>query len=299
MEYKQLGNTDEKVAAIGIGTWHMLDEKRDIATIRVSIEHGTTFVDTAEIYGNEELVGKAIKGFSNVFLATKVSPHNFHYDDVIKACDSSLRRLGVKQIDLYQLHWPNTAIPISETMRAMEKLKNEGKIRHIGVSNFDVKEFEEAQAALKNSDIVSNQVEYSILVRDVEADFLDYAKKNKITIIAYSPFARGAFFSGKYNAFVNVLADIGKKHEKSAAQVALNWLIAKNNVIAIPKASDPKHAIENAEAAGWKLTQDEISLINDFLSDIKKRPMTSVFKPIIKRHSGFLSKQLHRIRKLK
>ena len=196
------------------------------------------------------MVGEAINGMENVFVATKVSPHNFRYGDVIRACDFSLSKLRVKQIDLYQLHWPNHSIPIAETMRAMEQLKKDGKIRHIGVSNFDVKELEEAQYALKNDEIVSNQVEYSILVRNVEHDLTGYCKKNKVTVIAYSPLARGAIFSKKYEPLRAVLAKIGENHEKSVAQVALNWLVSKENVIAIPKASDKRHATENAEASG-------------------------------------------------
>ncbi|HUC38784.1 MAG TPA: aldo/keto reductase [Candidatus Acidoferrum sp.] len=290
MEYKPLGKTGEKLPAIGIGTWKMLSGATDITAIRNAVAQGMTLVDTAEMYGNEEMVGHAIKGL-DVFLATKVSPHNFKYDDVIKACNASLQRLGVKQIDLYQLHWPNHSVPIGETMRAMEKLKKDGKIRHIGVSNFDVGEFEEAQAALKNDDIVSNQVEYSILVRDVESELLGYCKKNKVTVIAYSPLARGALFDKRYQKLAESLKKIGSKHGKTASQVALNWLIAKENVIAIPKASTEQHIIENAGAAGWKLSADDMSEINTFLSGIRKRPLASVFTPIIK-HSGFWSKRM-------
>ena len=291
MEYKQLGNTKERIPEIGIGTWKMLSGASDIEAIRMAIEHGSTLVDTAEMYGNEEIVGEAIKGAKYVFIATKVSPHNFHYDDVIKACDASLKKLGVKQIDLYQLHWPNHSIPISETMRAMEQLKEEGKIRYIGVSNFEVREFEEAQAALKNSEIVSNQVEYSILVRDIEKDILGFCKKNRVTIIAYSPFARGVLFNRKYEPLFAKLSAIGENHDKTASQAALNWLIEKEGVVAIPKASDKHHAIENADASGWHMTPMEISELNHFLSKIRKRTMASVFTPVIK-HSGFWSRRM-------
>jgi diketogulonate reductase-like aldo/keto reductase len=291
MEYTELGRTGEKIPRIGIGTWKMLNGYTDIEAIRVGTEHGMNLVDTAEMYGNEAMVGEAIKGIDNIFVATKVSPHNFKYDDVIRSCNASLGKLGVKQIDLYQLHWPNHSVPIAETMRAMEQLKKDGKIRHIGVSNFDVKELEEAQHSLKNDEIVSNQVEYSILVRDVEKKILSHCMKNKITVIAYSPLARGAIFSRKYDNLRVTLTSIGENHDKSAAQVALNWLVSRENVIAIPKAGDKGHAIENAEAVGWNLTKEEMSEINSFLSRVKKRSMTWVFTPVIKR-SGFWSRRM-------
>jgi diketogulonate reductase-like aldo/keto reductase len=266
MEFKRLGRTKEKISVIGLGTWKMVNnEKADIDAIRFGIKKGMTFIDTAEMYGNESMVGQAIKGMENVFLATKVAPHNFRHDDVINACNQSLKKLGVKQIDLYQLHWPNHSIPIEETMQAMEELVKEGKIRYIGVSNFDLKEFEEAQAALKNTDIVSNQVEYSILVRDIEKEFLEYSKKNKVTIIAYSPLARGALFDSKYRKLNEFLSEIGRAHKKTATQVALNWLIVKEPVVAIPKASDKEHILEDVGAEGWKLTKEETYQISHFL----------------------------------
>ncbi len=290
MEYKYLGNTKEKVPVLGVGTWKMLgNEKNDIDTIRYAIGRGMALVDTAEMYGNEIMVGQAIRGFENVFIATKVAPHNFRYNDVINACNQSLKKLGVKQIDLYQLHWPNHSVPIKETMGALEQLKKDGKIRHIGVSNFDVREFEEAQASMKNSEIVSNQVEYSILTRDVEKDMIEYSRKNNITLIAYSPLASGALFSAKYQNLAIMLSSIGKKHGKTMAQVALNWLIINEHVIAIPKASSKAHVDENMDAIGWKLTKSEISEIDHFLSNIRKRPLSSIFTPIIKRN-GFWSK---------
>lgn len=290
MEYKQLGKTKEKIPVLGIGTWNMLDRQRDTETIRAAIEHEMTLVDTAELYGNEELVGEAING-AKVFLATKVSPHNFRYADVIKACNASLKRLKVKQIDLYQLHWPNHSVPIGETMRAMAQLKKDGKIRHIGVSNFDAKEFEEAQASLKNDEIVSNQVEYSILVRDIESELLGYCKKNKVTLIAYSPLAHGALYSDRYERLRELLSNLGSKHKKTVTQVALNWLISKENVIAIPKASGKAHILEDAGAVGWKMNASEQEEISNFLYKVRRRPISSVFTPVIKR-SGFWSKHL-------
>jgi hypothetical protein len=186
---------------------------------------------------------------------------------VIKACNASLKRLGIKQIDLYQLHWPNKSIPIAETMGAMEQLVKDGKIRHIGVSNFDVNELKEAQAALKSNEIVSNQIEYSILVRDPEEGLAKYMETSHITLIAYSPLARGAIFTKKYALLSAMLGEIGEKHNISASQVALAWLVSKPNVVAIPKASNLEHTKQNVESGSISLTEDEIGKINSFLPD--------------------------------
>jgi diketogulonate reductase-like aldo/keto reductase len=273
IEYKELGKTGEKIPALGLGTWgiggfsypNYSNDELAIEIIRFAVEIGMNFIDTAEMYGaghSEELVGEAIKGIrEKVFIATKVLPTNFRYEDVIKACERSLRRLKTSYIDLYQLHWPNPSIPIKETMRAMEKLVNEGKIRYIGISNFSVEETVEAMNALSKYEIVSNQVEYSLLVRDIEKDLLDFCRKNKITIIAYSPLARGELLKGKYYEF---LSKIGKKYNKTAAQVALNWLIIKENVVAIPKAFSKAKIVENMGAYGWKLSDEDLKTIDEF-----------------------------------
>jgi diketogulonate reductase-like aldo/keto reductase len=273
IEYKELGKTGEKIPALGLGTWGIggfsypdySNDELAIEIIRFAVEIGMNFIDTAEMYGaghSEELVGEAIKGIrEKVFIATKVLPTNFRYEDVIKACERSLRRLKTSYIDLYQLHWPNPSIPIKETMRAMEKLVNEGKIRYIGISNFSVEETIEAMNALSKYEIVSNQVEYSLLVRDIEKDLLDFCRKNKITVIAYSPLARGELLKGKYYEF---LSKIGKKYNKTAAQVALNWLIIKENVVAIPKAFSKAKIVENMGAYGWKLSDEDLKAIDEF-----------------------------------
>ncbi|MCL4389406.1 aldo/keto reductase [Candidatus Marsarchaeota archaeon] len=296
MDKIKLGRTDEKIPKIGIGTWKMpADSKEAEVAIKFAIHHGMDFVDTAEIYANETMVGRAIRG-EKTFIATKVPPHKFRYEDVLKACDASLKKLGVKQIDLYQLHWPNHSIPISETMKAMEELKKAGKIRYIGVSNFDVAELENAQAALKNDEIVSNQIEYSILVREVEKDMLGYARENKITIIAYSPLARASLFSPKYKELMALLSRIGHQHGKSAVQVALNWVLRDGNTIAIPKATSIAHVEENCGAAGWSLSAVELAEVNDFLLGIRKRPISSIFTKMLK-HNGLWSKVASKISK--
>jgi diketogulonate reductase-like aldo/keto reductase len=264
MKFKFLGKTKEKIPVLGMGTWKMGGEwnlpnfskdKEEIKALKFGLKLGMRFIDTAEAYGGghaEELVGKAIKG-EKVFIATKVSPEHFHYKDIIKSCNASLKRLGVKQIDLYQLHWPNPLIPIKETMRAMEELVEKGKIRYIGVSNFSVEEFKEAQNALSKYEIVSNQVEYSLLSRAIEKDILPFCKKEKITLIAYSPLAQGKIFGKLPKNLSLALKEISIKYNKTISQIALNWLISKKPVITIPKASKIEHIKENIGALGWKL----------------------------------------------
>jgi len=159
MEFKGLGTTGEWVPEIGLGTWLYAGGEQPI---RRAIDLGAKLIDTAESYGNEEDIGKAILKYRNeVYLATKVSPEHFRHNDVIKAANHSLRRLRTDYIDLYQLHWPNPRIPIGETMSAMEDLVEAGKVRYIGVSNFSVSQLQEAEEAITRNKIVSNQVLYN------------------------------------------------------------------------------------------------------------------------------------------
>ncbi len=265
MQYVELGKTGEKVSRVGLGTWKLgRDEKQEIRALRAGMQAGINFIDTAEMYGTEELVGRVIAGQDGFFIATKVTPTHFRYEQVIKACDASLKRLGTRSIDLYQLHWPNSGIPIEETMRAMEKLVHDGKIRHIGVSNFSLGELKEAQEAMKSNEIVSDQVEYSLFVRDVEKELLPYCRKERISLIAYSPLARGRLFAKSSTKLRQFLAEIGAAHKKTATQVALNWLMLKG-AIPIPKASSKEHVLELAGSSGWSLSQREVSSIDSFL----------------------------------
>jgi diketogulonate reductase-like aldo/keto reductase len=270
--YKNLGKTNEKIPAIGLGTYGIggymhsdySKDKEAIELIRYAIEIGLNFIDTAEMYGSghtEELIGEAIMGLrEKVFIATKVSPSHFSYEEVIKACERSLKRLKTTYIDLYQLHWPNPSIPIKETMKAMEYLVDKGKIRYIGISNFSVEETKEAMEALSKYEIVSNQVEYSILERSIEKDLIPYCEREKISIIAYSPLARGAIFRG--NA-AEVLSRIAKKHNSTISQIALAWLIRNPIVVAIPKTSKKERAKEFLGAYEINLDEGDLRLINE------------------------------------
>jgi len=170
MELKQLGNTGVMVSEIGLGTWSY---HGGVEPLKRGIELGATLIDTAEGYYTEDIVGKAIKGIRDrSFIATKVSGRHLSYDGVLKAAEGSLIQLETEYIDLYQIHWPNPSYPISETMKAMEKLADDGVVKYIGVSNFTLEEMQEAQAYLSNHQIVSNQVLYNLNSREIEYDLL-------------------------------------------------------------------------------------------------------------------------------
>lgn len=219
-------------------------------------------IDTAEAYDTEETVGDAIKGRRHqVFLATKVLPRNFKRRDLIIAAERSLRRLGTDHIDLYQLHWPNLAIPIEEPMSGMERLVDAGKVRFIGVSNFSVRDLIRALVALGTRRIASNQVRYSLIERTIEGGLLQYCQKNGITVIAYSPFST-SFANIKAADPDGLLPRVAEAASRSEAQVALNWCIGKEMVITIPKASTVEHVVENTGASGWKL-QPELAHLLD------------------------------------
>ena len=268
MEFRPLGLTHESIPVVGLGTWGIggemgPDSSRDeagIQALRLGLDLEMKFIDTAEMYGaghSEEVVARALEGRRDrVFVASKISPRHFAYNDVLEAAKRSLKRLELKQMDLYQLHWPNPRTPISETMRAMEKLVNDGIIRHIGVSNFSVEQMKEAQKSLSHEKVVSNQVEFSLIDRSVEAGILQYCQKEGLTLIAHSPLGQGKIPRGRGPSF-KVLDEIAEKLGKSRNQVALNWVLQHDSVVAIPKAADTNHVKENAEVAEWKLGSED------------------------------------------
>lgn len=265
MQKRELGRTREKVAVVGMGTWEMGDARSEghaleVDALRRGIELGMTFIDTAEMYGSgnaEKLVGEAIKDLRDeVFLATKVSPQHFGYEDVLEACEGSTKRLGVKHIDLYQLHWPSTQIPIEETMRAMEELVSRGKIRYIGVSNFSVAQTLKAREALPKSEIASNQVRYSLTHRAIESELLPFCEREKLTVIAYSPLDTGRLPKGR---IPQALLD---KYGVTPAQLMLDWVTHRDRVVTIPKASRAEHLRENATSVNTRMSDDDYRLLS-------------------------------------
>lgn len=263
MELKELGNTGVMIPEIGLGTWRY---RGGVGPLQKGIDLGATLIDTAEGYGTEEIVGKAVKGMRDrVFIATKVSGRHLGYDDVMRAAEGSLSELGTDYIDLYQIHWPNSSYPMKETMRAMEALVERGIARFIGVSNFGNDELREASAALRHVPIVSNQVLYNLNERGIEKDLLPYCLANGITILAYTPLDDGnlaskpRFMSSKR---IRVLEEISRETGKTTAQVALNWCTSRENVIAIPKSDSVERTVENCGASGWRLPDSDIARLD-------------------------------------
>jgi len=267
LEFRKLGKTRDSIPVVGMGTYGMgSDDDRAVNALRHGLDRGMLLIDTAEMYGSghsEEVVSRAVEGRrDSVFVASKVSPSHFAYDDVLRSAQKSLKRLRLKQMDLYQLHWPNPSIPISETMRAMEKLANDGLTRYVGVSNFSIAQMQEAQKALSKNRIVSNQVEYSLLERSIEKDLLLYCQKEGVTVIAYSPLGQGKMSKGRGAAF-DILDKVAEKLGKSRNQVALNWLLHQESVVVIPKAVRKEHLAENAESCGWRLDNSDYELVGN------------------------------------
>src|ERR1041385_4743742 len=259
MKYKQLAKTEVRIPEIGLGTWHY---RGGVDPLKAGIDLGATFIDTAETYGSEEVVGEAVRGIrDSVFIATKVAPRNFKRADLIRSAEQSLKRLNTDYIDLYQLHWPNYLLPIAEPMAAMAELVRMGKIRYIGVSNFSVREIQKAQAVLSSNRIVSAQVRYSVVERTVELGLLDYCRQNHVTLIAYSPLDLGMDNILKADT-ENVLGKIAVETGKTQAQVALNWCIARDVVVAIPKANQVEHVRENCGASGWSMSPEQLKMLD-------------------------------------
>lgn len=280
---RKFGWTGLDVPVIGMGTWMIEGRSRDaerraIEALRLGLDLGMNHIDTAEMYGNgraEELIAEAVDDQrEQVFLVSKVLPSNASYQGTLKACERSLKRLKTDFIDLYLVHWPSSQHPIEETMRAMEKLVDEGMIRFIGVSNFDVEQLREAQRALKKYRIACDQVLYHLAYRGIEQDLLPYCAEKGIAIVGYSPFGHGSFPSS-HSRGGKVLAEIAKRHNRTMRQVALNFLTRDPNLFTIPKAGNPDHVRDNSGAVGdWKLSDEDISTID------RTFPLPHVGKPL-------------------
>ncbi|MCL7401554.1 MAG: aldo/keto reductase [Thaumarchaeota archaeon] len=306
VEYRELGRSGIKVSAIGIGTWqwgskiwgysktYSVDDL--IEAFNKALELGLNFFDTAEIYGNgksEEILGRCLRNVKReeVVIATKFSPTRFTENGVRKALENSLKRLGTSYVDLYQVHWPNPLVPIRNTMRVLEKLWSEGKILAIGVSNFNLKQLVKARDSLSKTDIVSNQVEYNMLKRDIERDLLGYCLREKITIIAYSPLAQGAL-TGKYSKInkptdlvrrsnpyftskklesiaplLDTLRDISSRRGRTVSQIVLNWILRWENTVPIPGVKRVSHVLDIAGSMGFRLNDEELRMIEEKLNE--------------------------------
>jgi aldehyde reductase len=250
----------ETVPALGQGTWHFgeqLDRREEeIATLRRGIDLGMTLIDTAEMYGDgksEMVVGEAIRGLRDkVFIVTKVYPHNASRRAMHAACNNSLERLHIDAIDLYLLHWPGS-VPLAETVEAFEALKRAGKIRHWGVSNFDLDLMQELTAEAGGGAVQTNQVLYNLSQRGIEWDLLPWLRRQRIPVMAYSPMDEGRLLRTR------AMTVFAKKHEMTPAQVAIAWLLAQDGVIAIPKTGNRARLEENAGALAHPLTTAQLA----------------------------------------
>ena len=256
MHVKELGRSGVFVPEVGLGTW---DYRGGARLLRKGLDAGALLIDTAESYGTEEVVGEALRGMrERVFLATKVSPEHFRAADVKRSVDASLQRLGVEFVDLLQLHQPNPKVPLAETMGALEEMVQAGKVRFLGVSNFSVAQLQEAQQAVQRCAIVSNQVRYSVIDRTIEKGLLQYCQAAGVTVIAYSPLGRGLDRIRDCDP-EGVIAAMSRATGRSAAQIALNWCLCRDRVVAIPKGGTEPHILDICGASGWRLTGEQIA----------------------------------------
>lgn len=257
---------------IGFGTWKIgggsfPDLKTDpvsLAALHSAIETGYTHFDTAEMYANghaEELLGLAIRDSQvrreSLFITSKVTPSHLQYDDVLRSCEKSLRCLQMEYIDLYLIHWPSAGMKLPDTFRALNKLVRDGKVKHLGVSNFNLKLLKQSQE-LSETPIITNQVPYSLGDRSyVKNGILEYCQKNDILLTAYSPIEEGTL---KTNATLEAIA---KAQSATTFQIALAWVISQPRIITIPMSANPKHIRENFEAAEIELSKSEIEQLTN------------------------------------
>ncbi len=256
---------------IGFGTWKIggesspnpAQDERSLKALRSALELGYTFFDTAEKYADghtEELLGQAM-GESGIprerlFITSKVWPNHLRYEDVLKSCEGSLRRLKLETLDLYLIHWPNQMIPLRETFRALNQLVREGRVRHVGVSNFGTRLLAQSRK-LSETPILTDQVPCSLHDRAyIKNGLLDYCQQNDILLTAYSPIESGRLRSGPS------LQRIADAHQATSYQIALAWLLSRPRVVAIPMSLQPAHQAENLAAAEIQLSPAEIDQLN-------------------------------------
>jgi diketogulonate reductase-like aldo/keto reductase len=267
MQHHPFGSTKRQVAIIGQGTWYIEqgDRATAIAALRRGLDLGMTHIDTAEMYGSgaaEDVVGEAIVDRRDeVFLVSKVLPHNASRKGTIAACERSLKRLRTDRLDCYLLHWSGSH-PLEDTVAAFEELRADGKILSWGVSNFDVDGLEEVGEIAGADQLACNQVLYHLRERAIEHGVIPWCEEHDVAVVAYSPFGHAGGFPGPNTPGGRVLKAIADRHKATPRQVALRFLTRLASLFAIPKASNPEHAKENAGAGALKLSAAEIAQID-------------------------------------
>ncbi|MBI2051709.1 aldo/keto reductase [Candidatus Roizmanbacteria bacterium] len=268
-----------EMPVFGLGTWQMggrfdrdpSHDEGDVFAIEFALDNGITHIDTAEVYAAghaEELVGEAIKGYDRkkLFLVSKVDDEHLRYDDVLRACRESLERLQTDYLDLYLIHAPNPRIPLSETMSALDRLKDEGLIKNIGVSNFSKERCREAQSHTKNK-IVANQVHYNLIYREPEASsLLEYCQREDVMLVAWRPVEQGVLAED----LDSLIEEMCEKYKKTPAQIAINWLISQENVVTLAKSSNIGHLKENVGAVGWVMEEGDVERLRKEYSNQRK-----------------------------
>jgi len=267
----------QRISMLGQGTWRMGENERahkdEIAALRLGIQLGMTLIDTAEMYGEggaEKLVADAIEDQRDrVFVVTKVYPHNASPTELPKACERSLKRLRIDAIDLYLLHWRERNTQLARTVEAFEKLRDAGKIKRWGVSNFDVDDMKELWAIRNGTNCATNQVLYNLENREIESGLLKWSQENEIPIMAYSPVGHGR---GLLESAA--LKKIAKRHDATTSQIALAWVLRQSRVIVIPKASKEKHIRDNVRSIEIKLTNEDLTdLDQEFPPPKSRKPL--------------------------
>jgi diketogulonate reductase-like aldo/keto reductase len=267
MKHRTFGPTGQQVSVIGQGTWNMErdDRRAAVEALRRGLDVGMSHVDTAEMYGDgrvEEMVGEAIADRrGEVFLVSKVLPENASRHGTLQACERSLRRLRTEYFDCYLLHWPGRH-PLRDTIAAFEELREAGKIRAWGLSNFDEEELADAIRIAGEGKIACNQVLYHLKERAIEHAVIPFCEEHGIAVVAYSPFGSGDF-PPPSSAGGKVLAEIAEAHDATPRQIALAFLLRYPSVFAIPKAASAEHAVQNAAAAEIELSEDELRRIDE------------------------------------
>jgi diketogulonate reductase-like aldo/keto reductase len=268
----------ERIPALGQGTWQMAEKAdrraQEIEALRLGVELGMSLIDTAEMYGEgaaEELVAEALAGErERIFLVSKVYPHNAGRQGVIQACERSLRRLKTDRLDLYLLHWRGS-IPLDETVAGFEELRRSGKIRHWGVSNFDVDDMEELLGVPAGEHCVTNQVLYNVTRRGPEFGLIPWMAARRMPVMAYSPIEQGRLPRD------GALQAVARRHGANPFQIALAWLLNRSGVISIPKASSVQHVRENRKALEIRLTPEDLAAIDAaFPAPKRKRPLEMI-----------------------
>jgi diketogulonate reductase-like aldo/keto reductase len=250
----------EAIPVLGQGTWHMGERAGrradEVAALRLGLDLGLTLIDTAEMYAEgeaERVVGEAIAGQRDgVFLVSKVMPQNASRAGTVAACEASLKRLGTDRIDLYLLHWPGS-VPLADTLDGFERLVAAGKIRHWGVSNFDVADMEALHADPRGAAVATNQVLYNLSRRGIEFDLKPLCEDRGIPVMAYSPIEQGRILGAP------VLAAVAARHETSPAAIALAWILRQPGLVAIPKSGSAAHLRENRAALDITLTAADLA----------------------------------------